>query len=302
MDFGPAERGKNMEQNVSWVFAMPLGEFTMEDNNGEVIQIYLSEALIGQIAHYTNLALAVFVKKAPENSTPYRFPVLIEHEEDGRIYGEILETKLTEAEGKNGLWVKVAWHKETFKEIEDDKIKFVSVGVSSNYLDEYGNRYPVILTELSLTTFPRMKCIGAIQDTLRLELSERKQMMKKEEMAEGSQPEENKAEEVTVEEEVTETEEVVEEPSDKMEELKELKEAVMKIADRLEFLAEMLEEMNKPKEEMKLSDSPKKKLNFSESTTPSNIKPASQSDIIKHYKEQGLSGPELVTKALSHKQ
>lgn len=70
------------------------------------------------------------------------------------------------------MWLFVDWLDATAADIKAYKSQYVSIGTVQSYRDGSGQVFGPIVDELSLTEHPRLRGIGAIQDTLNLRLSD----------------------------------------------------------------------------------------------------------------------------------
>lgn len=163
---------------VSWVRAMVLGELHHQRRDRETGEITthvtdITIAYIEEVATATRAAIFAFEEYAREHGgTPYRFPVRLVHEDLGKTYGDILDTKVApDSTGEPALFVKVAWRAMTWDAIQAEQVKYVSPGIARDYIDGRGKSYGRALVELSLTDSPRQEWIGTIQDTIALELA-----------------------------------------------------------------------------------------------------------------------------------
>lgn len=158
----------------SWVFALPTNrEFwawdaTKKDYTPRVVTTEQARQLVAE----TLRALEFWRSIAPANSTPYTPPVLREHVRAGKRCGSIIDIKLSGLLEKRGVWLLVDWLDATAADIMAYKSQYVSIGTVQTYRDGSGQVFGPIVDELSLTEHPRLRGIGAIQDTLTLRLSD----------------------------------------------------------------------------------------------------------------------------------
>lgn len=156
------------KKHESWVKAVPAGEKIIYKGR----EVEFSKAYLVKIAQESRKAYAYFDKKGIENSgSPYRFPVLRNHTHSHDREGDLLEFKVINKHGFDGLWIKARWTEETLSAIEEKKIKHVSVGITPEYKTETGKTFGPLIREMSLTSDPYLKSIGTIQDTIDVELS-----------------------------------------------------------------------------------------------------------------------------------
>ena len=162
MSGGPADR-------TSWVLALPEGKLVYK---GEPVQI--TPDYLHLVASETRKALYAWADRATKaGTTAYRPPVIREHAWAGERYGDVLDAKVSSGpEGRDALWVKVAWSETTWDQIEAGAVAHVSVRVDGTFQDDSGEVFGPLVRELSLTASPALKAIGTIQDTLSIQLSD----------------------------------------------------------------------------------------------------------------------------------
>jgi Sec-independent protein translocase protein TatA len=161
-----AEDPNSGKANESWVKLLPMGE-TIE-YHGRTIE--LSQDYLRTLLAETRRLNAYFDEKA--SGTAYRQPVWREHTPRTERDGDVLDVKLADKQDFNGVWVKLARTDETEEAIKAGKIKFVSAGIVPEYQVESGETFGPVIREVSLTGDPFLKSIGAIQDTLGVQLSQ----------------------------------------------------------------------------------------------------------------------------------
>lgn len=158
----------------SWVFALPVNrEFwawdaTKKDYTPRVVTTEQARQLVAE----TLRALEFWRGLASPGSKPYTPPVLREHVREGRRFGSILDIKLSGLLERRGVWLFVDWLDATAADIKAYKSQYVSIGTVQSYRDGSGQVFGPIVDELSLTEHPRLRGIGAIQDTLNMRLSD----------------------------------------------------------------------------------------------------------------------------------
>lgn len=170
-----------MTRRTSWVYALPPGPLVLQDGTSTVV----TDSQLTDLARETRRYLLATAARAHRAGvTPYRLPVLSEHQRTGKRLGSLLDAKIADRQGKRGLWLLVSWTAAAWTSIEHEEIVHVSVGTEPTYTDETGTTYGPLVWELSITTHPRVKTLGSIQDTLRLRLSDKDKKMSPEEIAE----------------------------------------------------------------------------------------------------------------------
>lgn len=153
---------------TSWVFACPLDRPFFDGRQERTI----STAQGRKIVENFQAANDYFEQAAPEGATPYRFPVKENHRETGERYGDLLDAKIAGEGDDYGIYIKAGWNADTWEGIQAGQHRHVSIGISPEYTLESGETLGPILTELSLTTVPRLQSIGTIQDTIDIALSQ----------------------------------------------------------------------------------------------------------------------------------
>lgn len=152
---------------TSWVFALPLDRAFFDGRRERTISTQQGREILENFRQ----ANSYFEAASPEGSTPYRFPVKENHRETGERYGDLLEAKIAGDGDEYGIYVKARWNADTWQRIQAGTHRHVSVGIEPEYQLESGETIGPVLTEISLTTVPRLQSIGTIQDTLEVTLS-----------------------------------------------------------------------------------------------------------------------------------
>lgn len=182
--------------NATWVKLLNVGS---EIWDGRKMRM-MDEQFIKTISSEWRKAQYSFDQIARENGTkPYRFPVKINHQTDGSRKGDIVDVKI-----KNGaLYAKAEWTDVALAAIQSNDYQHVSIGVWPEYSNEKGEKFGPLITEFSITEYPRVQSIGTIQDTMELELSNKemnmatvtKEEMEKQELEQEKEELEDMAEE-----------------------------------------------------------------------------------------------------------
>ena len=157
------------ESRTSWVLALPEGRLVYK---GEPVQI--TGEYLHLVASETRKAIYAWADRAQAaGTTPFRPPVIREHAWAGERYGDVLDAKVASGpEGRDALWVKVAWSETTWDQIEAGAVAHVSVRVDGTFQDDSGEVFGPLVRELSLTASPALKAIGTIQDHISIQLSD----------------------------------------------------------------------------------------------------------------------------------
>lgn len=149
----------------SWVFSLPIGVPVW---TGERMRLF-TEKQAGEYVRNTNEALEYF--RASASGSAYSFPVKVNHKTAGKRYGDVLEAKVGGDGAKRGVYLRVRWKADTWKQIHASEYQHVSVGVDPSLTLQNGKKLGPLIVELSLTEEPRITSIGTIQDTIGLRLS-----------------------------------------------------------------------------------------------------------------------------------
>lgn len=161
---------------TSWVFALPVGEPLLfwdeeaQDYSWTTVDRAHAEALVAN----TNRAIQDWAAETPAGRTPYRPPILREHQFEGWRGGDLTEARLagSQAEGTFGIYLRTSWLPSLWDQIQEGSTAHVSIGTLNKYVDSKGRDYSPCIQELSITETPRLKNLGTIQDTVSLQLSD----------------------------------------------------------------------------------------------------------------------------------
>lgn len=160
----------------SWVYALPVGEPIVfwDDEKMDYVQTNITQPWAEDLVTNTNRAISDWAAETPAGMTPYHPPILREHQLEGWRGGDILETRLagSQAEKNYGVYLLVDWLPGVWEQIQAGETAHVSIGTLARYVDSKGRDYSPMINELSITETPRLKNIGAIQDTVSLRLSD----------------------------------------------------------------------------------------------------------------------------------
>lgn len=160
----------------TWVFALPVNReiFIWDESSEEYVAKYISEDWALDLVNNTNQAIHAWEQDAPEGMSTFYPPILREHTLEGWRGGDILQARLAGDGDARGVYINVNWGDGVWKNITNQETQHVSIGTAANYVDSHGRMFKNIIKELSITSDPRLKDIGTIQDTLELILSEGK--------------------------------------------------------------------------------------------------------------------------------
>ena len=224
LDITPSGKGK-----ASWVRLLN-GDSEVHDGKRtrRITKDYLVK--VAQEWRKANYTFDEIAKR--EGTKPYRFPAKINHTPDGKRYGDIVDMKV-----QNGaLFAKVEWNDSTWESIQANAYQHISVGIWPEFINQDGEKFGPIVTEISLTEWPRVQGIGTIQETLHMELAN---------MAEQN---ENKLEDQELEGAVEETSEEVAEDDPKDEDPYEMMYKRLYSALREDLMAALMPQEEEPVE------------------------------------------------------
>jgi len=167
---------KAQQSGQSWVYALPVGEPIVfwDDEAQAYTEANIQEPWATKLVMNTNRAIQDWAAETPKGMTPYHPPVLREHQMAGWRGGDLLEARLagSREDSTYGVYLLVDWLEGVWGNIQSGETAHVSIGTLSTYLDSHGREYSPMIQELSITETPRLKNIGAIQDTVSLRLSD----------------------------------------------------------------------------------------------------------------------------------
>lgn len=157
-----------------WVMAAPIGQpFVVWDGDkGSYRQVVFNEVTAGRYVKNTNDAISAWRADAAPGKTAFLPPILREHTAGAWRGGSIHGARIAGGGAEHGIYLDVEWLPSVAADIEAGHTNFVSIGTEADYTDYKGRKYSPIISELSITEDPRLKNIGAIQDTMSLRLSD----------------------------------------------------------------------------------------------------------------------------------
>lgn len=282
----------------TWVFALPVNrEIVIYDENVEdYVSKFISEDWAKRLVDNTNVAIKSWESDTPDGLSNYYPPVIKEHKLDGWRGGDIISAKIGGQADRHGVYLQIDWRDKTWEQIESLETQHISIGTTSDYTDSRGRKFDTIIKELSLTEDPRLKDIGTIQDTIRLQLAET--LKTKEEVK------------MTPEEMVEAIAKLLARIEELEKQVGELKgEAVVEEAGAEEVIAEELSEEDEDKIAMELADklvvratklAEAKLLKLRLNDGPAHNSPKKLDPLAK-AKAQGLKGRAAVEAALGNK-
>jgi hypothetical protein len=138
---------------------LPVGSFVY---NGNLIDIRLED--VATIRAETLRLFDTIDSKVIGGATSWRPPIIREHEPDGSNDGRVVDFQSDEF----GLWAVVEFNDATWGEIKRNEVQWFSPKVVSGYVDQWGNTYEKVILEVSLTSNPKLKHIGRVQDYIQL--------------------------------------------------------------------------------------------------------------------------------------
>lgn len=171
----PLELMQGGEPGLSWAFALPVGPLVRLDESGENYEhCFIDDAYAESVVRETKRAMKHFDATAPKGGSPYRLPITAEHlkpEELGHRRGDLLDARFADIDGRRGVWLLNRWTDAQWASIEAGEAQYVSIHVGDMVTSD-GMTFGVMVRELSVTSKPRFKTIGRIQDTLSLKMAE----------------------------------------------------------------------------------------------------------------------------------
>lgn len=171
----PVELLRGGEPGLSWSFAMPVGPLVRWDDETKQYEHYfIDDAFALAVVRETKRAMKHFEATAPEGGSPYQLPITAEHlkpEELGHRRGDLLDVRFADIDGKRGIWLLSRWTDAQWASIEAGEAQYVSIHIGDMVTSD-GMTFGVMVRELSVTSKPRFKTIGRIQDTLSLKMAE----------------------------------------------------------------------------------------------------------------------------------
>lgn len=149
-----------------WVQVLPLGVIVRPDGRPLTITPEIAAELVAN----GNAALAHFKEVSPPDRTPYTFPVLRVHTDEGTRAGGIEEYRAQD----DGVYALICWTPRAAELVDGEQIQHVSAGIADSYRDSEGNVYGPLIEEVSITGQPVVTRMGRVQDTLHARLSRAK--------------------------------------------------------------------------------------------------------------------------------
>lgn len=160
-----------MNERESWVRLCFPGAYIVQTETGQR-ETHMAPERLANIAQNTNAYLAKCKAEARPGTTPFTFPILIEHEPSGIRLGGISELRYGELdESGPALWARARWTAIAWEAIKAESIERVSLGTDPNFVDEHGRAWGELLCEFSVVSHPLMRGVGSVQDTLTLRAS-----------------------------------------------------------------------------------------------------------------------------------
>jgi len=154
---------------------MPVGPLVRWDDETKQYEHYFIDDEFAQaVVRETKRAMKHFEATAPEGGSPYQLPITAEHlkpEELGHRRGNLLDVRFADIDGKRGIWLLNRWTDAQWASIEAGEAQYVSIHIGDLVTSD-GMTFGVMVRELSVTSRPRFKTIGRIQDTLSLKMAE----------------------------------------------------------------------------------------------------------------------------------
>jgi len=304
----------------SWVLSLPLGKARVwSKTKGAYTTLDVTPEVAQGITMETNRLIDDLEAIASEAGRSVIYPpILCEHTPDGRRYGDKLRAHYSDAPGHEGMWEHMLWKDDVWEQIQKGNVQYVSVGIVSHYHANHGEDYGPVADETSITSSPRFRNIGSIQDALKIRFSDGAHIteidMTKEELkallvellAElGFKPQpQEEPEEVEASEEEEEVEASEEEPEEVK--MSDVAEAILELADHRTETNKALKGIAAQLDAISKAEGNRNILAFSETGGPGDLTPPEDKDAaarkrLAAAKESGLTGIAAINASRSAK-
>lgn len=138
---------------------LPIGEFVYKGRQVEVDQ---EDA--AAIAAETLRLFETIDRASVPGATPWRPPIIREHIPNGSSWGRVVDVWADDF----ALWAAVEFSAATLEEIDREEVQWFSPKLVPDYVDQWGNVYDRVVLEVSLTSNPKLKHLGRVQDYIQL--------------------------------------------------------------------------------------------------------------------------------------
>lgn len=151
-----------------WLFIAPNDSMV---HDGKTMR-HMSRDKLQNIVANTNRLYAEYRRMADEKGvTPFRLPLVIEHNLSGPSYGTLEEFKVATRGGRDGIWARVDYTRSGKNLVTGKKYRFVSLRIVDSITTQQGKVFGPVIAEVSLTNYPRYQQLGEISDTAGMALS-----------------------------------------------------------------------------------------------------------------------------------
>lgn len=150
-----------------WIFVLPADSVVHDGRR-------LRKVTRAQLATYTRnteLLYAEYRRLAPAGVTPFRLPLVVDHDLGGASLGTLEEFKLTQRGPRDGIWARVDYSPSGRSKVRRKEYRFVSVRIVDKIVTQSGKAFGPVIAEVSLTNYPRYQSLGEISDTAGMALS-----------------------------------------------------------------------------------------------------------------------------------
>lgn len=150
-----------------WIFVLPADSVVHDGRR-------LRKVTRAQLATYTRnteLLYAEYRRLAPAGVTPFRLPLVVDHDLGGASLGTLEEFKLTKRGPRDGIWARVDYSPSGRSKVKRKEYRFVSIRIADQIITQQGKAFGPVIAEVSLTNYPRYQSLGEISDTAGMALS-----------------------------------------------------------------------------------------------------------------------------------
>lgn len=157
---------KLMRGDSQWIFVLPAD--TVVHDGRRIRNITRS-----QIETYMRNTKAMYEEynRLARGVTPYRLPLLIEHDFTGPSLGKLEDFRVASRGERDGLWVRVDYSKSGRLAVKAQRYRYVSVRIVDSITTQEGKVFGPVIAEVSLTAYPRIQSLGEITDTVGMALA-----------------------------------------------------------------------------------------------------------------------------------
>lgn len=150
-----------------WIFVLPADSVV---HDGKRLR-QVTRAQLVTYARNTELLYAEYRRLAPAGVTPFRLPLVVDHDLGGASLGTLEEFKLTKRGPRDGIWARVDYTSSGRRKVRQKEYRFVSVRIVDRIVTQSGKAFGPVIAEVSVTNWPRYQSLGEISDTAGMALS-----------------------------------------------------------------------------------------------------------------------------------